>query len=126
MSADELRRRVRAFAEAHQRVGEVPVGVHRHVAGDVVEDVRLGQVVELVAVADGDGGGKLAVAQAVEEQERRNVAADRLGLEAGERAQEPVDVFEPRNAIRARGTATSMPGQEMLVRVALPARAMRA
>ncbi len=39
-------RGARALAEAHQRVGEGAVGVHRHVAGDVVEDVGLGQVLE--------------------------------------------------------------------------------
>ena len=67
----DLGRRMGAITEAHQRVGKGPVGVHRDVAGDVVEDVRLGQVVEQAGIADGDGGGKLAVAQAVEEQERR-------------------------------------------------------
>ena len=41
MPADDLRRGVGAVAEAHQGVGEGPVGVHRHVAGDVVKDVRL-------------------------------------------------------------------------------------
>jgi len=39
------------------------------VAGDVVEDVGLGQIVELVGGPDRDGGGELAAAQAVEEQE---------------------------------------------------------
>ena len=60
-----------ALAEAHQRIGELPVGVHGDVAGDVVEDVGLGQVVHAVDGADGDGGGKLAPAQAVEEEECR-------------------------------------------------------
>ena len=40
--------RMRAFAKADQRLGEVPVGVHRHVPGDIVKDVRFGKIVELV------------------------------------------------------------------------------
>jgi hypothetical protein len=70
------------------------------VPGDVVEDVRLGQVVERGAVADGDGGGKLAVPQAIEEQEGGNVPAHRLRLEAGERAEKSVDVLQLRHPIR--------------------------
>ena len=100
IAGDQFRRRVRALAEADQRLGERAVGVHRHVAGDVVEDVRLGQVVELVGRPDGDGGREFAVAQAVEEQECRNVAADRLRLESGQRLQKPVDVLEARDAVR--------------------------
>ena len=48
----DLDRGVGAIAEAHQGVGEGLLGVHRDVAGDVVEDVGLGQVVHLV---DRDG-----------------------------------------------------------------------
>ena len=47
-AAHDFRGRVRALAEPHQRVGEMPVGVHRHVAGDVVENVGLGKIIELV------------------------------------------------------------------------------
>ena len=60
-----------AFAETHQGIGELPVGVHGDVAGDVVEDVRFRQVVHVVGGTDGDGGGKLAAAQAIEEEECR-------------------------------------------------------
>ena len=48
ISADQRRGGVRALAESHQRLGKVLVGVHRHVAGDVVENIRLRQVVQLI------------------------------------------------------------------------------
>jgi hypothetical protein len=67
------------------------------VARDVVEDVRLGQIVERGAVSDCDGGGKFAITEAVEEQKRWNVAAHRLGLESSERAEESIDVLQPRH-----------------------------
>ncbi len=56
-----------ALAEAHQRLGEVLVGVHGDVAGHVVEDIGLGKIVQAVASPDGNGCGEFAVAQAVEE-----------------------------------------------------------
>ena len=61
------------------------------------KDVGLGQVVERGAVPNGDGGGKLAVSQAVEEEKRGDVAAHRFGLEPGERAEKSVDVLQPRH-----------------------------
>ena len=120
MPADDLRRRVGAVAEAHQRIGERAIGVHRHVAGDIVEDVRLGQVVEGRAVPDGDRGREFAVAEAVEEQEGGNVPAHRLGLEAGERAEKSVDVLEPRHPL---GIETEVVDalQEPRIGVAVPA-----
>ena len=44
----QLGRGVRALAETHQRLGERLVGVHGDVAGDVVKNVRLGQVIQFV------------------------------------------------------------------------------
>jgi len=73
--------------------------VHRDVAGDVVENVGLGEVVEAVGRADGDSSRKLAALQAIEEEESGDVAADGLRLEAGERLQSEVDVREPGYAI---------------------------
>src|SRR5260370_35611295 len=58
-----------------------------------MEDVGLGKIIESVQPADGDGGGELAVAKAVEEQKGGNVAAHGFGLKAGERAEKSVDVF---------------------------------
>ena len=110
-----------AFAELDQRVGERRIRVHRDVATDVMEDVGLGEVVQHVAITDGDRGGELAVAQAVEEPERRHVAADGLGAETGSRPHELVHVLEPRHARRVQrecGDAI----QEALVRIARPAR----
>ena len=57
---------LRELAEANENVCELAIGVHWHVAGDVVEDVGLGQIVQRVSVANGDCRGKSAVAQAVE------------------------------------------------------------
>ena len=49
-----------------------------------VENVRLGQVIELVLRPDGNGCGKLSIPEAVEEQVRRNVAADGLCPKRGQ------------------------------------------
>ena len=70
------------FAEADEAVGEGAVGVHGDVANDVVEDVGLGEVVELRGVADGDGGGEGALAETVEEDLGGQVAEDWFGGEA--------------------------------------------
>ncbi len=80
--AGPLGRGAGALAEEDQRVRKRLVRVHRHVAGDVVEDVRLGEIVEHRAVANRDRRGKLALAQAIEEHVRRYVAAHRLCPEA--------------------------------------------
>jgi len=90
------------------------------VAADVVEDVGLGQVLQLGAVADRDRGRELAPAQAIEEHVRRDVAADGPCAEAGQRLQEVVDLLEARDAIR-RQLQLGEPFQEAFVRVAFPA-----
>ena len=56
-----------ALAVGLHVVGEDRVGQHRHVAEDIVEDVRLLQVVELVGLADELAGRKAPVGQMVEE-----------------------------------------------------------
>jgi hypothetical protein len=53
------------------------------VAGDVVEDIGLGEVIEPVCAADGDGGGELAVPQAIEKSEGWDVSGNRFRFEAG-------------------------------------------
>ena len=120
-SGDHFRRRVRAIAETHQRIGEILVGVHGNVAGDVVENVRFGKIVQLVGAADGDGGGEFAVAQAIEKQKRGNVPADRFRLKPGQRAKKLVDVVEPRNAFRIQAQRSDAL-QEMRVGVLFPSR----
>jgi len=92
-----FRRRVRAIPKAHQRIGKRSVRVHGYMPGDVMEDVRFRQIVQRVDVPDGDGGGKLTIAQAVKEQKSRHIATDRFGLEARKRAEEAVDLFQSRN-----------------------------
>ena len=120
MSADHLDGGVGAVAEADEGVGEGGVGVHRDVAGDVVEDVRPGCERRL-AVADGDRGRELAAAQAVEEQKCRHEAADAGRVEARQRSQETVDVFQTRDAVGVQAQRVQPP-QEVLVGVAVPAR----
>ena len=93
--------------------------MHGDVAGDVVKDVGLGQVLEPLAVADGDGGRKLAPAQAVEEDVRRDIPADRPGAEPGERLEEPVDLVEVGDA-RRRELQLVHPFEEPPVGVARP------
>ena len=63
--------------------------------------------------------GKVALAQAVEEHEGRHVAADGLGLEAGERAQEAVDVARAAGCDPGPGQIVDA-FQEMFVRIAVP------
>ena len=111
---------LRELPEAHQRVGEGAVGVHRDMAGDVVEDVRLGEVVERVAVPHGDGGRELPPLEAVEEQVRRHVAAHRLGAEPGARLQEAVDLVAARHPVRVEPQRLH-PLEEAGVGVPLPA-----
>src|SRR5262249_44173423 len=53
----DLRGRMGALAEADQRIGEMPVRVHRHMAGDVVKDIGFRQIIQLVGAANCDGGG---------------------------------------------------------------------
>ncbi len=69
-------------------------------AGDVVEDVRLRQIVELAAVADRNRRGKRPSAQAVKELVRGDITGDGLGAEAAERAEEFVDVIQLRDIVR--------------------------
>ena len=117
----QIGRRVSALPETHQRLSEMLVGVHWNVAGDVVENVGLGQVIEVVGTADRNRGGKFAVAEAVEELKRGNVAADCLGLKSSERTQKAVDIFKPGNAIGIEAQRANAL-EKVLVRVALPAR----
>jgi hypothetical protein len=79
---DQFDRGVRRFAEAQQNAGACGIGVYEDMAGDVVEDIGLRKVVELVRWPDGDSGGECVIAQAIEKQKRRDVAADRLRLKA--------------------------------------------
>jgi hypothetical protein len=79
-----------ARREAHQRFGEDRIGVHRHRTRAVVEDIRLGEVVERGPVTKSDRGGELATAEAIEEVEGGHEPADRDGTEAGGRRHDAV------------------------------------
>jgi hypothetical protein len=120
MMLDRACRRVRAFSETNQGVRKMRIGVHGHVTGDVMKDIGLRQVVQPIGRPNGDSGGEAAVAQAVEKNERRHVAAYRLRLKARQRAQEAVHVVEPWNALRVeaeRADTLEEPG----IGVSLPA-----
>ncbi len=111
---------MRALAEPHQRFRKVRVGVHRDVSGDVVENVRLRQVIQPPRRADADGGGEFATAQAIEKSEGRHVSRDRAGPETGQGRQETVDVLQTRDAICGE-TQGLNPGLETLVGILIPA-----
>lgn len=96
------------------------VGVHGDVAGDVVENVGLGKIVELVGTPDGDGRREFAIAQAIEKRERRNVPADRLGFESSARAQELIDLVEPGNPPGLQAQRIE-PRQKLRIGVSMPA-----
>jgi hypothetical protein len=69
------------------------------VAGGVVEDVGFGEVVHAFDGPYGDGGGEFAAAEAIEEEEAGDVAANGLGLEAGEGLKAAVDIAEAGDAV---------------------------
>jgi hypothetical protein len=71
-------------------------------AGDVMEDVGFRKVVELIGRANGDGGGKFTLAEAIEELEGRNIAADGFGAKASKGLEEAVYVFETGDAVRIK------------------------
>ena len=112
---------VRGFAKSYQRLGEVLVSMHRHVACYVMENVRLRQVIQMIPAPDRDGGRELAIAQAVEEQEGGHVTADGFSLKTSERLQEAIDVLQTRHPVMVQFQVVQ-PGAKVPVRVALTAR----
>src|SRR3954453_9577213 len=96
--ARNTRRSVRAFSEADEGVSKFPVGVHGHMSGNVVEDVRFGQIVEPIAAPDRYGRREFAIAQAIKKHEARHVTADGAGAKPSERVQEAIDIFKPGDA----------------------------
>ena len=93
--------------------------MHRHVASNVVEDIGLGEVIELVGAANGNGGRKFAVAETVEKAESGNIAAHRFSAKTGERPQEAVDVFQAGHLLGIETQAANT-FKEMRVSVATP------
>jgi hypothetical protein len=67
-----------------------------------VEDVGFGTIVQAIGLADGNGGGELAVAEGIEEQECRDIARNGLGAESGQRAEEAVDLLKARYPVRGQ------------------------
>src|SRR5580658_6961132 len=93
--------------------------MHGNVAGDVMEDIGLGQIIELVGVADGDGGWEGSLAEAIEEDERGDIAGYAFRLESGQRLEEAVYVFEARYTVRLQDQGRDA-FQEVVVGVFFP------
>lgn len=91
-------------------------------AGDVVEDIGLGQIVQSICGTDRYGVGKFAPLEAIEEEEGRHVAAHGPGLESGQGLEDTIDLAQPRDAARRQLQKLNSP-QEVAVGVAFPARA---
>jgi hypothetical protein len=76
--------------------------VQRHVAEDVVEDVRLGEVVQLRFRADDHGRRKPTLSQAFEELPGRNEARHRDRVPPRPRSQSGVHIGEVGHLMRAQ------------------------
>src|ERR1700678_1362700 len=95
--------------------------MHGYMAGDIVKDIGLGEIVERVPGTDRDGSGELAVTQTIEKQKCGNVAAHRFRLEAGKRFEKPVDVVQARDAGRVEAEGIDA-GAKVRVGIAVPSR----
>src|SRR4029077_5287757 len=98
-SGNQSGRGMRAFTESNQGFGEVGIGVHRDVSGDVVKNIGLRQVIQASRLADRDGGRKLPIPQTIEKQKCRNVPRDRSCPKTSQRRQKAIHVFETRDTI---------------------------
>ena len=78
--------RMSAFTEPHQRLGERGVRVHGHVTCNIVENIRLRQIIQAIERADRDRGWEPAVPQTIEKYKGRYVTANRLRLKTRQRA----------------------------------------
>src|ERR1700730_864948 len=90
-------------------------------SGDVVENVRLGEVIQASRLPDGNGGGELAIAQAIEKHEGRNISRNRSGAETGQGRKEAVDILQTRNTILGQ-TQGLDPRLKAFVRKLIPTR----
>jgi hypothetical protein len=89
-------------------------------ACEVVENIRLGEVIEAVWPADGDGSGELAAAEAVEEQVRGDVPAHGFGLEAGQRPKALIYFVDSRYTVD-RQMKRLEASQETVIGIGFPA-----
>src|SRR5690349_3678204 len=80
-----------------EEIGEDRIRVERNVAKNVVEDVGLGQVIELLALPNGDRGGKFSERKALKERFRRDIAVNRYRFPSRRRSESPIDFGEVRN-----------------------------
>ena len=104
--------------EALQEIRKDRMRVQRHVAKDVVEDIRLGDVIERARRADRDGGRKASPRERLEEQLRFQEALDGDSPPSGLRFETSVHLVEVRNAV-ALQSDHSDPFQERAGRVLL-------
>jgi len=77
-----------------EKIREDGIRVERHVAKNVVEDVRLGQVIQLAPLSDGDRRRKLPERQALKKALGRDVARHRNGFPASRRSEPAIHFGE--------------------------------
>src|ERR1700691_5102011 len=97
------------------------VRMHGDVAGDVVKDIGLRQIIQLVGAANGDGGGELTITKAIKEEEGGNISANCLSLKAGQRPKKAIDVREVGNTVGVQAERSDTL-EKLWVGVAVPAR----
>src|SRR5690242_8557048 len=90
---------MRTFTKTHQRVGECSIGVHRHMASNVVENIRLGQVIEFVAATDSDRCWELPVTEAIENHECWHLSANGFSLKSRGWAKKLVYIVQMRDVL---------------------------
>ena len=76
------------------------MGQQRHMAEEVVEDIRLFQIVELAFLANPPSDGKAPIGQMVEEFLVGDQAGNRDDPEPGEHPELLVDPLKIRNSVR--------------------------
>jgi hypothetical protein len=84
-----------------------------------VEDVGFGEVVHALFGTNGDGGGKFAAAQAIEEEESGDIAADCFRLKSGKGLEAAIDFVEAGNPVGGEVEGFDA-FQEVVVGITLP------
>ena len=77
-----------------KKIGEDWIGVERHVPEHIVEDVGLGEVIELLAFSNRHRRGKFPERQALKKRFRRDIAVHRDSFPSGRWCKTPIDFCE--------------------------------
>ena len=80
-----------------KKIGEHRIGVERHVPEHIVEDVGLGEVIELLAFSNPNGGRKFTERQVLKKCFRRDVAVHGDRFPSGRWCETPIDFCELRD-----------------------------